>query len=365
MIFISRGKVIFLKKLLSIILVLGMLMSIFCITAGAEDTTELTSAQKSELKLRRADANGDGTYNTGDVQTLLKAAAGTIANKAEYDLNLDGATSIEDALAVLREVAGIKPILSNDEAIELFNAKVNNVKNRDTGLPGFEKTITATCSSMKITQTVEATGFAALVTGNMSCTDLEYDKYVDKMVGMMENSGGLSAEDQANVNAMKQSAKDYRKPQTDTEVAEAGDYVDHFLYFPRDARNTASEITATDISSISYTMKDGKITYTLRLPDKKYTSNTAYQANIYAKVMNVVEFDEDDGSKVNSVELKNGIVTITTDAATGAMKTADYSYGYYSDVSAPTQTQTDSALGSITIKLKTKTTASVSESVVF
>lgn len=342
-----------------------MLMSIFCITAGAEEATELTAVEKNELKLRRADADGNGTYSTTDVQVLLKAAAGTAEDKAEYDVDSDGATSVKDALAVLRQVAGIDPLLTTEETVELFNAKVNNVKTRDTGLPGFTKTITATCSSMKITQDVDATGLAAIVAGNMSCTDLEYDKYVDKMVTMMESSGNLSDEDKENIAAMKQSAIEYRKPQTETEIADAGVYVDHFLYFPRRAKNTASEITVNDIASATYTLSDGNIIYTLRLPNKRYTSLTAYQANIYAKVMNVVEFDEDDGSKLNSVELKNGTIVITTDAATGAMKTANYSYSYYSDVSAPTQTQSDSSLGSVTINLKTKTTATIAESVVF
>lgn len=346
------------------ILVAVMLMSALCVSASAEETTELTAVEKSEIMLRNADADGNGTYSTEDVRVLLKAAAGTAADADTYDVNSDGVTSVEDAIAVMREVMGVEPLLSDDEAVALFNAKVNNVKNREAGLPGFTKTITATCNSMKITQEVEATGLAAIVAGQLACTDLEYDKYVDKMVGLMSSSN-MSAEDKENLEAMKQSAKDYRKPQTETETAKAGNYVDHFISFPRDGKNTASEITTADISSISYTMSNDNIVFTLKLPNKTYRTLTAFEANTYAKVMNVVEFDEDDGSKLNQVDLKNGKVEITFDAKTGAMKKADYFYNYYSDISAPAQSQSDESFGDVTVKLKTKTTATITESVVF
>lgn len=347
------------------ILAVAVIMSVLCVSVSAEEATELTAAEKNEILLRNADTNGDGFYSTADVTVLLKAAAGTGDDKDSFDVNSDGVTSLEDAIMLLKHTSGIEPLLSNEEAVELFNAKLNAVKNRDTGLPGFEKTITATCNSMKITQEVEGTSLAvSLLAGQMSCTDLEYDKYVDKMVALM-GSGNLSAEDKENIEAMKQSAKDYKKPQTEIVEAVAGDYVDHFLDFPRDAMNTASEITTADISSVSYTMSGGNIVFTLKLPNKSYTSLSAYNANPYAKVMNVVEFDEDDGSKVNRVELKNGTVVVKFDSQTGAMKNANYSYNYYSDVSAPEQSQTDSKFGTVTVKLKTKTTATVTESVVF
>lgn len=346
------------------ILVACMLMSVLCVSAGAEEATELTAAEKNEILLRNADTNGDGSYSTDDVKLLLKAAAGTGEGKESFDINSDGVTSLEDAIMLLKHTSNIEPLLSNEEAVELFNAKVNGVKNRDKGLPGFKKTVTATCNSMKITQEVEASGLAAILAGQMSCTDLEYDKYVDKMVGLMSSSD-MTAEEKENIEAMKQSAVEYKKPQTETVTAVAGDYVDHFLEFPRDAMNTASELSTADITSISYTMSNGNIVFTVKLPSETYTSLAAYEANPYAKVMNVVEFDEDDGSKLNRVELKNGKVEIKFDVQTGAMKSANYSYNYYSDISAPKQSQSDSNFGTVTVKLKTKTTATITESIVF
>lgn len=343
------------------ILAVAVIMSVLCVSVSAEEATELTAAEKNEILLRNADANGDGFYSTADVTVLLKAAAGTGDDKDSFDVNSDGVTSLEDAIMLLKHTSGIEPLLSNEEAVELFNAKLNAVK---TDKPGFQKTTTATCNSMKITQDVQASGLASLVAGQMACTDLEYDKYVDKMVGFM-GSGNISAEAKENIEAMKQSAKDYKKPQTEVVEAEAGVYGDHFIKFPRYASNTASEITTADISSVSYTMSGGNIVFTLKLPNKSYTSLSAYNANPYAKVMNVVEFDESDGSKVNRVELKNGTVVVKFDSQTGAMKNVNYSYSYYSDISAPEQSQSDSDFGTVTVKLKTKTTATVTESVVF
>ena len=352
------------KKLLSILLATAMLLSVLCVTASAEDAVELTSVEKSELLLRNADANGDGSYSTEDVRVLLKAAAGTAADADSYDLNSDGITSLEDAIMLLKHTTNIEPLLSNEEAVELFNAKLNNVKNRETGLPGFEKTTTSTCNSIKITQEVTATGFASLVAGQLACTDLEYDKYVDKMANLMD-SGDLDADTAESLEAMKQSAKEYRNPQTETVTGEAGSYIDHFIDFPRDAMNTASEITTADISSITYTLADGDIVFTLKLPNKTYTSFSAFEANSYAKVMNVVEYDEDDGSTLKKIDLKNGTVVMRFDYLTGAMKKVNYSYNYYSEVAAPEQVQSDSDYGSIKIKMTTKTTASFTESVVF
>lgn len=343
---------------------MAMLMSVLCISVSAEESTELTSAEKSEIMLRRVDADGNGSYSIADAQELLRAAAGTAANKASYDVNSDGVTSLEDAIAVLKQVSGIGNVLTDDQAVELFNAKLNNVKNREKGLPGFEKTTTATCQSIKITQDVQATGLASLVAGQLACKDLEYDKYVEKMVGLM-GSSNLDEETKESIEAMKQSAEEYRKPQTEKVTGVAGDYVDHFLDFPRDAMNTASEITKADISSLSYTMKDGNIIFTLRLPNKTYTNHTTYKANSYAKVMNVVEYDEDDGSTLKRVDLKNGTVVFAFDYKTGAMKYSNYAYSYYSEIAAPPQVQSDASFGDVKIQMTTKTTASYSENVVF
>ena len=353
------------KKLLSMLLVAVMLLSAFNISAGAATADTLTDAQKVELKIKRADVNSDGVYDTTDAKMLLKAAAGIYTSNDKYDINLDGVTSISDALASLKQASGIKPIVSKAELLKMFNQKLNNVKN-DT--PGFKKTSTATCQSMKITQKIDASNFLVqAVLKDMEYTDLEYDQYVAKMVAMME-SAELSEEEKENIEAMKKSAQDYRKPQTQTFTAEKGDYYDHYKLFPREFKNTASEVTYSDIATLTYSVADGKIVYTLTMPVKSYTESSFPSdpaTSSYGKLFNLVNARETEGSKITKLEFKNGKVVMTTNANTGTVEKVVYSYDYYSDIKAPTQTQNDSSLGTVTINVSTKTKANIKETVVF
>lgn len=351
---------IFLKKTLSVLLVIAMLFSVLGVSVSAATTETLTAEQKTEMKIKRADVNADGVYDTTDAKMLLKAAAGIYKPNNKYDVNLDGATSISDALLVLKQASGIAPVVSKAELVKLFNKKLNDIKN-DT--PGFKKTSTATCQSMKITQKVTATGFAAIAASSLSCTDLEYDQYVEKMTSMFE-SAGLSAEEQANIDAMKKSAEDYRKPQSKTYTAAKDDYYDHYKLFPREFKNTASEVTASEVSSVTFSAVDGTIVYTLRMPVKTYTESTFPSdptTSSYGKIFNLVNVRETEGSTINSLEFKNGKVVMTTDAATGEVKKVVYYYDYSSNIQAPRQTQTESGLGTITIDVTTKTKANIKE----
>ncbi len=342
-----------------------MLVSVFSISAGAATADTLTDEQKVEMKIKRADANDDGVYDTSDAKLLLKAAAGIYKSKDKYDVDLDGETSIADALAVLKQASGIKPIVSKAELLKLFNKKLNDVKN-DT--PGFTKTSTATCQSMKITQKITASNFLVqAVLKDMEYTDLEYDQYVNKMVAMMETAD-LTEEEKENIAAMKKSAEDYRKPQTQTFTAEKGDYYDHYKLFPREFKNTASEVTYSDIATLTYSVKDGKIVYTLTMPVKSYTESSFPSdpsTSSYGKIFNLVNVRETEGSKITNLEFKNGKVVMTTNATTGVIEKVVYTYDYYSDIKAPTQTQNDSSLGSVTINVSTKTRANIKETVVF
>jgi hypothetical protein len=129
----------------------------------------------------------------------------------------------------------------------------------------------------------------------------------------------------------------------------------------------ASELLLSDVSSITYTMVGGNICFVVKLPKVTYTSN--YPADDsqtpYGRIFNLVDFSSSDGSKINSLVFKNGKVTMYFDAVTGEMKTVDYYHDYSSDISAPPQTQTDSSIGSVTVNVRTKTTASIKEEIVF
>ena len=341
-------------------------MSVFCINVSAEEAVELTPVEKSALKLRNADADGDGTYSIADVQLLLKAAAGTGEDKAEYDINSDGYTSVEDALAVLREVTGVKPLLTDAEALELFNAKLNAVK---TDKPAFHGVSRMQYKSVKITQKMTATNaLVGAFLGDMNYTDLEYDKYVEKMIATMQNNSNLTEKDKAEMEAMRESARTYRDPVVGERTVQANSSYDHLLYFPRERKSLSSELTLSDIKSITYYMADGIVTFTVVMSKASYTAST-YPSDLYktpyGKVFNLVDLNASEDSTLAKGEYLNGKVELKLDNDTCTIKSAAYSYDYYSEVKAPTQSMTDAKLGTITIDMTTKSSAGVQETFTF
>ncbi len=351
---------------------LAMLMfaSIMVVSVNAEGDTsepvaEPTEAELIEMKLRAADVNQDGSYSTEDAAVVLKAAAGILPENESYDVNSDNNVTIKDAIKMLRILSGVESIITDEEALTLFNSKLNACKTEE---PGFTKTSTATCYSMKISQSVKASNaLIGAMLKDMVFTDLEYDKYVDKMVAMMGSSDNLTASEKQQIADMKKSAEDYRKPQIQTYDVEQGSYYSHYRHFPREYKNIASELVLSDISSISYTMVNGNICFIVKLPKMTYASN--YPADDsqtpYGRVFNLVDFSVSDGSKINSLVFNNGKITMYFDAVTGEMKTVDYYYDYTSNIKAPTQTQSDSSIGTVTIDVTTKTSASIKEEIVF
>lgn len=351
------------KKILSVIIAVAVLMSCLVLGAGATEAT-LTAEEINLLKIQRADANSNGKYDTDDALKILSAAMGTIEEDEKYDVDSDGAVSVRDALVALKAAAGTSPV-TNEELFNILNAKLNSVKNDEKG---FTRTATATCTSMKITQTAEFSNKAlgALMGDSMSCDNLEYNAYVEKMTGMLDEDK-MTEEEIANKNAMEESAATYRQPKTETYIAAADNYYDHYKLFPREYKNIASELTYAEIStsgSVVYSMTGGKITITLRMPKCTYTTATFPDdpdTTPYGKIFNLVSLETSEGSTVKNAEFKNGKVTLVMDSATGEIQTVDYYYDYYSNVAAPEQVMTDATLGTITINMSTKTNANIKE----
>ncbi len=342
-----------------------MMISVFAVGANA---AELTSAQKSMMKLSRADADGDGTYTTADAVKLLRMAAGIEKSTEANDVNLDGYVAISDAVLVLRETAGVGAILSTAEALELFNNSVNTVKKQN---PGFTKATTIHCSSMLIT----TTGAPAILS-DLNVKNMEYRDYVNRVVSVMSKYSWLITDEKEKAELdkqmadMKQSAIDAYKPQTQSYEAPAGDVEKHRSYFPISNVDFSSNLGVNDVASVKVTMKNKQLVYTVAMDDYKYIGNeyptgTAGLAGRlqlpYGKVFNLIPLDESDGSVVNSMSLKNGKVVLTQNASTGKLVKADYSYDYISDVNAPDQDNGDN--GKITMKSVIKT--NVKESVTF
>ncbi len=352
-----------------------MVFSVMAVSVNAEEAdvgdttveeTVPTEAELIEMKLRKADANKDGCYSTEDASEILRVAAGILPSGENYDIDEDGNTTAKDAIKMLRILSGVESIITDEEALTLFNSKLNSCK---TDEPGFTKTSTATCYSMKITQSVTASNaLIGAMLKDMEFTDLEYDKYVDKMIAMMGSEDKLTASEKQQIADMRESAETYREPQVQVNEAEAGSYYAHYRYFPREYKNEASELRLSDISSITYTMVGGNICFIVKLPKMTYTSNYPVDDDSqtpYGRVFNLVDFSSSNGSKINSLVFNNGKITMYFDAVTGAMKTVDYYHDYSSNISAPPQTQTDSSIGTVTVNVTTKTNASIKEEIVF
>jgi hypothetical protein len=341
--------VIFLKKIISAVLVAIMMLSIASVSVSAVDVEGLTTGEKALLTIQRADVNGDAKYSTDDVSLILKVAAGIIKieNEEYYDLDLDGYVSVKDAQLMLEVVTGVGKLITDEEALESFNTIINGVK---TKKPGFNRTSTLVCPSVKIT----TSGFP-IIAGSLNVTNMEYKDYVNRMVSLMGDS--------ADVDELKQSAVEIYKPQTETKTIAASSN-SHYTYFPVNNLGWSSKLTVSDINSITYTVSDGCIIYTVKMGDYTYGKGqypsgskgfSDRQKLPYGKIFNIPALSEDDETIVNSVQLKNGTVVLKADLATGNVVSVDYSYSYVTDVSS---TNTS---GNYTINMKTVTSTNVTE----
>lgn len=345
------------KKVLSLLLVLCITIGIFGVTATAADNSAVVEA--ATAKLRKIDTDGNGSITTADASQFLKAAAGIIdTSDVDYDFDADGTVSVLDAQKVLRVVAGVDSALTQEEALALFNEGLDSVK---TIRPGFEKTATMVCPSIKVT-TMNAP------ISSMNVTNLEFDQYVEKIIKLMNTfpyNMALNEEMKAQLEQMRVEANEAYEPQVTTKtVAKASN--SHYTYFPVNNLGWSSRLTLADIKSISCTIENGNLVYTLKMNDCTYVGDeyptgaagfSKRQALPYGKIFNIPAFDESDGSTVNKVTFKNGTVIYKQDYTTGDSLYVDYTYSYVIDMTAAPQEDSD-------LVMKTVTTSNTNENYV-
>ena len=346
------------KKILAGVLVVVMLVSCFSITsvAAVSEPTSYTAMQKAVLAMERADVNKDSQYSTDDAILLLKAAAGIVEPKEEHDVDADGAVSVSDAKRLLGVIAGVDSVVSKKDALEIFNQQINSVKSKR---PGFNKVATVVCPSIKVT-----TSGAPM--SSLNVTNMEYNQYVDKFVGVVEGLGSLAGDDiKDDLNAMKQSAVDVYKPQVTKKTVYAT-YNTHFTHFPVNNLGWASKLTVNDVQSVSCAVDGEKLVVTVNMDNYVYNGNdyptgssgfSKRQELPYGKAFNLPALDESDGSTVNKMEFRNGKITIEVDMATEEILTADYNYTYISSVTAAKEEGSN-------LVMKTTTTTNVNENYV-
>lgn len=333
-------------------------MSVMSISVSAEaEVTTLTEKEKAMLTISRADIDKDGTYSTNDAAKLLRAAAGIELANEEYDIDLDGSVTLLDAQKMLKVSAGIEPLIEDNALLlAIFDENLDSVKQTK---PGFTRTVTMVCPSVKVTTTGAPTGFSDLNVSNM-----EYKDYVNKFVSLMNTfpyNTMLDAEMKAELEEMKKSAVEIYKPQIETKTIAAASN-SHYTYFPVNNLGWSCNLTLEDIKAISQTMVDGKIKITVTMGDYTYSKGqypsafSEKQKLPYGKIFNLPNLPN-DGSTINSVALKNGVIVLAVDAVTGSVAAVDYSYSYNTDITAA------KSEGS-TLTMRTVTTANTNENYV-
>lgn len=346
------------KKLLSIVLVIGILMSVMSLSVSA--ATILTDEQKADFvtMMNRADVDKDGSYSTKDATTLLRAAAGIEPSKADYDIDLDGQVSVLDAQKMLCVASGIENVIDDATLLQLCKENLDGVK---TKKPGFDKTTTMVCPSIKVT-----TSGAPISSLNVS--NMEYRDYVNTFVNAMNTfpyNTMLDDEMKQELELMKQSAVDIYKPQTETKSVAATSN-SHYTYFPVNNLGWACKLEISDIKGIKQILNGNAFVVTITLDDYTYTKGqyptgmsgfSERQKLPYGKVFNLPALDETDGSVLNSMALKNGKVVLKLDRETGKLLSVDYSYSYTSSITSAKAEGSD-------LVMKTVTNAKTSESYV-
>ncbi len=352
------------------------------VTASAEDEVSLTPEQVTLAKIVKADTDGNGTCDTNDVKKVLRTAIGIEADSEATDITSNGYTSTEDALVLLKHLSGVEPLVSQAELLDVVNAKLNAVK---TEKPGFEGVSTAQCTSMKVTQKFNAVGTSAMdqilvgmlntELAKMSYTDLEYDKYVAKMVEQLEsskNADGVTEADKAEIDkeiaAMEKSAATYKDAEIAEKTVAALNANGHRNYFPRSGESTVSSaLTIDDIKNVTYSITNGEIIFNVMMKNNTYTNSTypktsAGLADIpYGKAFNIPFLRGETGSTLTTAEYKNGRISVILDKDTTEITNATYTYSYFSDVKAATKKMDYTETLYVSVDMATKMYVSVNE----
>jgi hypothetical protein len=258
-------------------------------------------------------------------------------------------------------------------------------------MPGFTGVSTAQCTSMKVTQKFNAVGSMSsilnLALAEMNYTDLEYDQYCEKMVAQLEASKKsiesdnslTAAEKQKEIAeldkqaaAMTKSGNTYRNPEEAKATVNPLDEIGHKNKFPIAGQaDYSSKLTKDDIKAITYSVKNGAVTFTVAMNNTTYNNSnypttSAGLANTpYGKAFNLPFLRGETGSSLTKAEYKNGKIAVTVDTDTQAITKAVYSYNYYSDVKAPTKTMAYNSQISVNVDMSTKMSANINETFTF
>lgn len=367
------------KKFLSTLLAVTLLFSALSVSAFAltgEDVAKnydfaLNVAQKDD-KNNIIGYTSDGKVTLDDARAVLRVSAGLEAPRDDinYDVDGDGFVTVSDVKTIIGVILGIDVAISDDEyLLSLFNAELNSVKSLR---PGFTKTATTQCHSMRVT-TRNAPD------ASLNVTNMEFDEYTNKMCDYMDSylNGpigiGLQLSDPAmyndlktQVSSLRTQAKEAYKLKSTTKTVNR--YGSHYYHFPVNNLGNSCFLEISDIKSIECYEEDGYIIRKVTMNEDTYigdefpTGNEGFSERwktiSYGKVFNIPDFDETEGTKetsrLNKVTFKDGIIISKVDKLSGVPISVEYSYSYTADVSQLPAKEGDLEMDSVTTATNTE-----------
>ena len=361
------------KKTISILLAVCLLIAILPISSYA-------SYSAAEIQLN-FDYNADGKVDLNDARTVLRVSAKLEAPKKGliYDItgNGDGIT-MDDVKKIVSIVTGVDTEVNEcaEFNLGLFKSELNSVK---TLKPGFTKTETAQCLSMRVT-TKNAPA------DELNVTNMEFDDYTNKTCDYMDSllngpEGYIIMiakpeyynEMKAQVAELRKEATEAYKPKTATTTIKK--HNSHTFQFPLNANINACLLTIDDIKSIECYEEDGYIVRKVTMNTDTYIGDefpTGAKGNSerlktvsYAKIFNIPTFSETQGTKetsvLNKVTFKDGVIISKVDKLSGVPVSVEYSYSYVADISTIPEIDNE---GNVGLQMDSVTEAINSESYV-
>ena len=324
------------KKALSLILVLCVVISALSLTAAAAEKDRAATDAFYAKKLAY-DVDGDGSVSLDDVRFALSAAAGVIDadETAAADIDGDGEATTLDALAVLKIECGIDTSwYTEEEVVNYLASELNWVK---TARPGFTRTATDVSTSNKITTNI-STGseklddFIGNLLGSLIVEDMEYNKFIEQNKKLFtEPFLGTTFKTEDEYNEMLAEANNAYKPQTVKKEVEKAN-TKHYSQFPIDGKAYAcrlgSDNELTEYKKITFKENsNGTATITLTMKDYTYPDGSYPYKNLttipYGQAFNLPALKD-----IETMNLKSGKIVCVIDTKTGGIKTVDYSYTY-------------------------------------
>lgn len=374
------------KKLISIVLMATLLLSAFSISAFALTGDDIAGSYDFALNVAQTDEENniigytsDGKVTLEDARAVLRVSAGIEAPREgfNYDIDGDGFVSVSDVKKIIAIVLGIDVTISDDEyLLSLFKEELNNVKELR---PGFTKTATTQCLSMRVT-TKNAPD------ASLNVTNMEFSDYTNKTCDLLDSylNGPLgialmiaNAEEynrlKTQVSTLRTQAQEAYNLKTTTKTVNR--YGSHYYYFPVNNLGNSCFLEIEDIKSIECYEEDGYIIRKVTMNEDTYigdefpTGNEGFSERwktiSYGKVFNIPDFDETEGTKktsiLNKVTFKDGVIISKVDKLSGVPVSVEYSYSYVADVSTIPEVDKDGKVG---IQMDSVTTATNTESFV-